>query len=106
LDFAITQEVLRAYGDAVKDQARRVLKAINAAREDGLDIGVSGMDEFDIADFSGELADAKNLLGLGIGSPTLQKEISKRLALKYLADAPQDLKDKIAAEIEQGRTDA
>lgn len=102
LDFAITQEVLGAYGDAVKDQARRVLKAINTAREDGLEISVTGMDEFDIADFTSDVADAKDLLGLGIESPTLRKEISKRLALKYLADAPQDVKDKIAAEIEQG----
>lgn len=100
LDFAITQEVLRAYGDAVKDQVRRVLKAINAAREDELEISVTGMDEFDISDFAGELTDAKDLLGLGISSPTMRKEVSKRLALKYLADAPQDVKDKIAAEIE------
>jgi len=101
MEFAITQEVLRAYGDAVKDQVRRVLKAINAAREDGLEISVTGMDEFDISDFADEVTDAKNLLGLGITSPTLQKEISKKLALMYLADAPQDVKDKIAAEIEQ-----
>jgi hypothetical protein len=100
LDFAITEEVLRAYGDAVKDQMRRVLKAINTAREDGLEISVTGMDEFDIDDFTSEIADAKELLGLGIGSPTMRKEISKRLALLYLADAPQDVKDKIAAEIE------
>ncbi len=66
MDFSITQEVLRAYGDAVKDQMRRVLKAIEAAREDGLEIGVTGMDEFDIADFATELADAQQLLALGV----------------------------------------
>jgi hypothetical protein len=100
LDFSITQEVLRAYGDAVKDQVRRVLNAVNAAREDGLEIGVSGMDEFDIDDFSSELADAKELLALGVESPTLRKEVSKKLALKFLADARQDVKDRIVAEIE------
>ena len=84
LDFSITQEVLRAYGDAVKDQMRRVLRAIEAAREDGLAIGVTGMDEFDIADFATELADAQQLLALGVESPTLKKEIFKKLALKYL----------------------
>jgi len=102
LDFSITQEVLRAYGDAVKDQIRRVLKAIDASREDGLQISVTGMDEFDIADFTSDLADAKALLGLGLQSPTLRKEIAKRLALKYLADSRQDVKDRIVAEIEQG----
>src|SRR3954453_16154613 len=33
-DFAITQEVLRAYGDAVKDCMKKVLRAIEVARED------------------------------------------------------------------------
>jgi len=102
LDFSITQEVLRAYGDAVKEQVRRVLKAVNAAREDGLEIGVTGMDEFDIADFSHELADAKELLALDVGSLTLKKEIGKKLALKFLADARQDVKDRIVGEIERG----
>jgi hypothetical protein len=100
MDFSITQEVLLAYGDAVKDQVRRVLQAIADAREDGLEIGVTGMDEFDISDFSTELADAKQLLALGMDSPTLKKEIFKRLALKYLSDSRQDVKDRIAAEIE------
>jgi hypothetical protein len=102
MDFSITQEVLRAYGDSVKDQMRRVLRAIEAAREDGLAIGVTGMDEFDIADYSTELNDAKELLGLGVASPTLKKEVFKRLALKYLSDTRQDVKDRIVAEIETG----
>jgi hypothetical protein len=101
MEFSITQEVLRAYGDAVKDQMRRVLRAIKAAREDDLEISVTGMDEFDISDFSTELADAQNLLALGMQSPTLQKEVFKRLALKYLSDARQDIKDRIAEEIEE-----
>jgi hypothetical protein len=42
------------------------------------------------------------LLALGVDSPTLKKEVSKKLALKYLADARQDVKDRIVAEIEQG----
>src|SRR5262249_13697599 len=101
-DFAITQEVLRAYGDAVKDQMRRVLLAVTAARQDGVEISIAGMDEFDIADFSMELADAERLLGLGLKSPTLRKEIYKKLALKYLNDSRQEVKDRIAMEIEAG----
>ncbi len=102
-DFAITQEVLRAYGDAVKDAMKRVLSGVNAAREDGLTIGISGMDEFDIEDFSTELADAQGLLGLGIESPTLRKQVFKRLALKYLCDSRQETKDRITREIEESR---
>jgi hypothetical protein len=102
LDFSITQEVLRAYGDAVKEQVRRVLKSIEAAREDGIEISVAGVDEFDISDFSTELTDAQQLLALGVDSPTLKKEIFKRLSLKYLSDARQDVKDQIVEEIERG----
>jgi hypothetical protein len=99
-DFAITQEVLRAYGDAVKDLTRKMLRAIEEAREDGIDIQVSGLDEFDIQDFSSELEDAQRLLGLGIDSPTLKKQVFKKLALKYLCDARQDVKGQIATEID------
>jgi hypothetical protein len=79
-----------------------VLTAIEAAREDGIQISVTGMDEFDITDFGTELSDAEALLGLGVESPTLKKEIFKKLALKYLSDSRQDVKDRIVAEIESG----
>ncbi len=101
-DFSVTQEVLRAYGDAVKDGMRQVLWAIAAARQDDVAIEVSGMDEFDIDDFSSELDDAKKLLDLGIGSETLKKQIFKDLALKYLGDARQEIKNRVAEEIEAG----
>ena len=99
-DFALTQEVLRAYGDAVKEAMKRALLEVDAAREDGLYIDVSGMDEFDIGDFSTELSDARELLALGIDSPTLKKQVFKRVALKYLCDSRQDVKDRIVREIE------
>jgi hypothetical protein len=40
------------------------------------------------------------LLDLGITSPTLKKQIYKRLALQYLADAKQEVKNRVAEEIE------
>lgn len=100
-DFAATQDILRAFGDSVKDLTRRVLTAIEQAREDGLRIDVSGLDEFDIGDFSAELEDAERLLALNIDSPTLKKQILRRLALKYLCDVRQSVKDEIAAEIDR-----
>ena len=84
----------------MKDTIKRVLRAIEAARQDGLIIGVSGLDEFDVGDFSSELEDARRLLELGIQSPTLRKEVFKKLAYKYLCDTRQDVKDQIAREIE------
>ena len=99
-DFSMTQEVLRAYGDAVKDTMKQVLRAIAAARQDGVSIDVSGLDEFDIGDFSNELDDAKKLLDLGIGSETLKKQVFKKLAFKYLCDARQEIKNRVAEEID------
>ncbi|MBI3281339.1 MAG: hypothetical protein HYZ57_16000 [Acidobacteria bacterium] len=99
-DFAITQEVLRAYGDAAKDVLKRVLRAVEAARGDGLAIDVSGLDDFDIADFSTDLENAQKLLSAGIESPTLRKQVFRRLAQKYLCDVRQEVKEQIAAEID------
>jgi hypothetical protein len=79
---------------------KQTLWAIAAARQDGVTIDVAGMDEFDINDLGTELDDAQKLLSLGIESKTLKKEVFKRLALKYLSDARQDIKNKVAEEIE------
>jgi len=100
MDFTITQEVLRAYGTAVKNCIRTLLTAISDAREDGVEVSVAGLDEVDISNFGSELQDAKDLLQLGIESPTLKRQICQRLALKYLSDARQDTKDQIAREID------
>jgi hypothetical protein len=103
LDFATTEEVLRAYGATVKQTMRQILSAIAAARQDEVTIDISGMDEFDIHDLGTELDDAQKLLSLGIESETLKKQIFKRLALKYLSDARQAIKNQVAEEIEASR---
>jgi hypothetical protein len=100
IDFNTTEEVLRAYGDAVKDAMKQVLGAIAGARQDGVAIDVTGLDEFDIDEFSTELDDARKLLELGIGSKTLRKQVFKKLALKYLCDARQEIKNRVAEEID------
>lgn len=100
MDFTITQEVLRAYAAAVKDAIRKVFTAVSQAREDNVVVSVTGLDEVDISDFGAELTNATNLLQLGINSPTLKKQIYQRLALKYLNDARQEVKDQIAQEID------
>jgi hypothetical protein len=99
LDFQITEEVLRAYAVKVKDCIRTVLTAVTDARQDGVTISVSGLDEVDIADFVTEMSGAAQLLGLGIESPTLKRQVFERLAFKYLSDARQEVKDQIAREI-------
>jgi len=100
-EFTITQEVLRAYGDGVKESIKRVLRAIEGAREDNVTVSVMGLDEFEIGDFGTELADAQQLLAMGIESPTLKKQIFKSLAFKYLSDASQQTKELVAREIDE-----
>ena len=104
LDFTITEQILRALGSLVKDCTRRIIEAIVAAREDGVRISVAGLDELNITDFGTELQQAASLLAMNIQSPTLRKEIYQRLAMKYISDARQDVKDQIAREIESAPT--
>jgi len=99
-DYAITIEILRGFGDLVKDTMKRILRTIEATREDNLAIDVAGLDEFDIGDFGNDLDEAERLLKLGIQSPTMKRQVFKKLALKYLCDVRQELKDQIAAEID------
>jgi hypothetical protein len=106
MDFSITQEILLAYGDIVKSAMRQVLQSVALARKDDLLVDVSGLDEFDIGDFSAELENAKSLLALGINSKTLKQQMFKKLAFKYLSDSRQELKNKISAEIDASLTDA
>ena len=99
-DYAITIEILRGFGDMVKDTMKRILRTIEQTREDQLAIDVAGLDEFDVGDFGNDLDDAERLLRIGIDSPTMRRQVFKKLALKYLCDVRQELKDKIAAEID------
>jgi hypothetical protein len=99
-DFSVTQEILRSYGDTLKDSMRQVMNAIASARQDDLIIDATGLDEFDITDFSTDVSDARNLLNLGIQSPTLTKQVQKRVAMKYLCDARQEIKNRIVEEID------
>lgn len=99
-DFSVTAEILRAYGDLIKDAVQNIMTSIAAARQDECEIDVSGLDEFDIADFTTEISGAQALLNLGIESPTLKRQVLKRVALKYLCDARQEIKNRIVDEID------
>ncbi len=101
-DYAITQEVLQALGDRAKESLKLVLRALSAARQDGVAIDVAGLDEFDLGEFEQELNDGERLLAMGISSPTLREQVQKRLALKYLSDLRPEVKDRISREIELG----
>ncbi len=100
-DYSITHEVLRAYGDMLKDAMKKTLRMVAAGRFDEMSVDVKGLDQFDIADLSGELQDAQALLQIVDNSPTFRKELQKRLALKVLDDSEPAMKNQIVREIEQ-----
>lgn len=100
-DFAVTHEVLRAYGTMVKEFLRRVFGLVKAARQDDVEVEIAGMDEFDMPDFSEEINEAMGLRQLGIQSPRFERELQKRVALKYLEGAAQETKNEVVREIEQ-----
>ncbi len=99
-DYAVTQEVLRAYGDIVKGAMKDTLRAIIAARQDELAVDVKGLDRSDIRDLSVELEDARRLREIVTHSPTFARELETRLALRCLDDSEQAVKGQITREIE------
>jgi hypothetical protein len=99
-DFAITHEVLRAYGGVIKGFVREVLDLVRRARRDDVEIAIAGMDQFDDPDFAEEVAHAEGLQRLGIRSERLEREVKKRVAMKYLDGASQEVKNEVAREIE------
>jgi hypothetical protein len=99
-DYQITQEVLRAYGDGVKDFLKRILETLTNVLGDQSRITVSGLDEFEVGEFQDELKEAESLFSLGLGSKTFRKQVFKKLALKYLADVNETTKERIAREID------
>ena len=103
-DFAVTQEILRRLwrrGEGL--HAEYSERRSRRRGRTSMTIDVVGLDSFDITDFSTEATDAQSLLDLGIESPTLKKQVYKRVALKYLCDARQEIKDRIAEEIDAAK---
>jgi len=100
-DHQITHDVLRAYGDAVKDTLKRILQTLIRVRKDDIRISVSGLDEFEVGEFNDELDEAQKLLNMGLQSKTFRKQAFKKLAFKFLADINETTKERIAVEIEE-----
>lgn len=99
-DQTITQEVLRAYGALVKQYIRQILGLIAAARRDTVRPQVTGLDQFDVKDFTEELNNAKTLSTLITSSSTFTREMQKKLALRYLEDADPSVKSRVMAEVD------
>lgn len=102
-DFAVTHEILRAYGTLMKDLIRSVLRLVAQARRDEVEVEISGMDQFEVPDLPEELENATRLRELGIPSKRLEREVQKRVALQYMDGMSQAAKSDVLREIEENQ---
>lgn len=100
-DNYITQEVLRGLGETAKDSIKQILEMLAQIRDEEVVLSISGLDEFDVGDLQAEVAEVEQLLKLNINSKTLKKQLHKKLALRFVADANEATKQAIAQEIEE-----
>ncbi len=103
-DFAVTREVLRAYGRQLKDFLGEMLTAVSQARQDEIEFEISGFTQFDSPDLDDSLVAAKALRDLEIKSPRFEVEVQKSLALQYLDNSSQSVKNEVVREIEASLT--
>ena len=73
---------------------KRILRAVEAAREDELVIDVAGLDDFDLRDFTTDLEEAGQLLSLGIQSDTLRKPVYSGSRSSISAMFSQEVKER------------
>lgn len=100
-DYQITHEVLRAYGDSVKNCMNRVLALAAEVTSSSISFSVGGLDQFEPGEFRDELEEAKSVISLGFESKTFKQQLFKRLAFKLLSDVNESTKAQIAEEIDQ-----
>lgn len=105
-DFAVTREILRAYGRQLKDFLGEMLTAVSQARQDEIEFEISGFTHFDTPDLDDSLMAAKALRELGIKSRRFDLEVQKSLALHYLDNSSQSVKNEVVREIEESLTSA
>ncbi len=100
-DYQVVHEILEAYGQTIKAAGTRILSTVAEARsEDARAISVRGLDNFDIRALEDDIANALELRSLVRASETFQRELTKRIAMKALDDAPEKVKKQIAQEID------
>lgn len=99
-DWQAMEVILSAYAglvlEAMLGAGQIVAKILKTS-----DPTVSGLDGWQQEDLETLLTQITTVIGLEIPSPTLKRELQKRVARRLLADAPSDLLRKIAKEIDE-----
>lgn len=101
-DRAAEAIVLAAFGQAVRDFAKRVYTCISRARSEDVVWTPRGLDRFENVDRDQLLAESVQVDLIGIPSPTFKKTYKTELALKLVETAPPATQDLIRQEIQDG----
>jgi hypothetical protein len=103
-DASATEQVLAAYGIVVCEAMESTMTDISRARSEDLDVSVTGMDTYDLADAQTFISNALATDEMAIGSVTYLKEKHKKLVRAELAHLPEDKLKQIDDEIEKSTT--
>lgn len=102
-DNSNTEIILKAYGRLMREAIERTLNLIAEGRGESTVWSVGGMDSFEVED-AGVIAESTlTVQKIGIPSQTFDREMYKRAALSFLADADEPTKQAIADEIEAAK---
>lgn len=105
VDASSTKVVLSAYGACVREAIEETYELLTQARGEDYTWSIEGLDKYDAADVASLVDAVSKAIQLDIPSPTFHREVRKRAALSLVADTSQQVKDKIAYEIDENLTD-
>lgn len=102
-DAGAMRVVLAAFARKVKEIIEVVYDLVSVSRGDKYEWSIEGLDDFDAADLAALMELMTELVAAGnIRSKTFNVELQSRVAEAALPDLPQDKKDLIKQEIEDG----
>lgn len=104
-DANSTKVVLTAYGACVREAIEETYELLTQARGEDYTWSIEGLDKYDAADVASLVDAVSKAILLDIPSPTFHREVRKRAALSLVSDTSQQVKDKIAAEIDANLPD-
>jgi hypothetical protein len=103
-DDSATETVLDAYGQAVKDPARKTMQLVSRARGEVVPWSASGMSNYKLPDAKATSEAATLLTTLQIPSATARKKIFMRAIDAMVPDLSEEERRTIAEELEEGVT--
>lgn len=100
IDNAATRVMLHAYGRVVAKAVEETYEIVSDAwGDESIEWSIEGFTGYDTATAPQVISNAQNVQLVNVPSPTLMKELKKKVAFAALPEMAQDTKDIIAQEI-------